>query len=487
LARQILSYAALFDPNAIAKPWLETLIAEHHGDQLEHESFADAWRWLAHRRLVTPTDVAEVWRMHRLVRGYVEDASQPMVDRFNALIQQQTTALKARAISAQSVIWHLDVLVAWVMHLNNKHKLWSRITGFLITTFIKVKKFNLGHQLIERHITFLETLHLENPDAPKHTWAYANALELSALIQHRMGSLVNTNLLGQQVMALRKNLACAMPDDSRYVRELSQSTAYFSGAIAELNKLHQSADELYRNTISQVSSAADQVLSASARAHIDTSEARRALGRQLNEMSLRFDPMLNVAFADRNRLRTVSEELFRNAIPQVSSAADQVLRASARAHIDTSEARRALGTQLNEISSRFDPPINSYLKQNAALQRSLGAGLTNFYSAQNAAKSAFDQIQKQWSASSCIKDFNKFDHLHSTYAGHWHLSAAEARTKRREAKLEYAKFIRDGDSDCLESINDTFEHLREEKKYISNTDRRMWKRVCRELRGENDG
>lgn len=104
LARQILSYAALFDPDAIAKPWLETLIAEHHGDQLEHESFADAWRWLENRRLVTPTDVVEVWRMHRLVRGHLraEFMIQQITDWFSDLILEQRRPLAAQATSVST-------------------------------------------------------------------------------------------------------------------------------------------------------------------------------------------------------------------------------------------------------------------------------------------------------------------------------------------------------------------------------------------------
>jgi len=420
-ARQILSYAALFDPDAIAKPWLETLMLEHHCDKLECESFADAWRWLENRRLVTPTNVAEVWRMHRLVCGFVRDNSKQTAGRFNALVTQQISAQKAEVMSSESPLWYLDVLVAWVTQVSDKHRLWTRVRSFLASEFATMKKFSFGEQILKPTLTYLEALHLENPQSSQRTRAYANALELSATIRQQMGNYLNLNLLGQQVIALRESLVLAMPDVTRYAQELSESTKYFGTVIAEAN-----------------------------------------------------------------RFRPVVDELFRNSLTNVLPVADEIFRATRSVNIDMSESNRALGMQLSGIPSLVNPVLDHGRRQ-SELIHSLDAGLTDLYSFQSATKSAFDEVQKQIRASSHINDLINVDSWRPFISNRYlPMSAAEARAKRRDAKIEYAKFIRHGDSDCLEVIDDTFEQLSQELKYISNTDRRIWKHVRAELRGESD-
>ena len=422
LARQVLSYAAMFDPDAIAKPWLETLIVQHHSDQLEHESFADAWRWLEHKRLVTETNVAEVWRMHRLVREYLGVGAGPANARFEALIECQATEPEIGG-NSPTELWPLDVLVAWVKGAKKALKLWTKVRSFLAKAYLQVQKFSLGAQILEPTLLYLKALHLKDPDKPKRTRDYANALELSAFIQHGMGDLFSTKLLGQQVMALRENLVRSMPDVTRFAQELNQSAKYFDAIIAEANSY-----------------------------------------------------------------RAVAEEQFRQALPNFSSVAEDVLRATSRVNIDMSEASRALGLQLNEISSRVDPILKDYGKQHSELIASVGAGLTEFNIVQSATNSAYDEIRKQLSESAYINNLINVDSWRSFVSDRClPMSAAEARAKRRKGKLEYAKFMRAGDRDCLESINDTFEQLRDERKYVSNEDRRIWRHVRKELMGESYG
>ncbi len=385
LALQILHYAALFDPDAIGKPWIEALIEQHHRDQNNTQSFAEAWRWLEHRRLVTPTDVAEVWRMHRLVCGHLKDLFDLPIERFNAQIAKQVSALRTQTISAQSMLWFLNVLVAWMKQLSDKHPLWGGITSFLLSTYVEAKKFNLVNQIIEPALAYLESLHRENPRTPKHARAYANALEISAFIQHGMGDYGKAISLGQEVLALRESLVRSLPDVSSYVDELSRSQAYFGSSLAELNKL-SSADAPFRNSVLDVSSYADEIMNSLNGAYVHMSEASGVFARQLNEIRSFASPMQD-AINFQNRFGSVADDVFRNATPNISSLSDEVSRAAVVTHIPDQS--------LKEVLSSSALAVDLHIEQNAPLQRSL-AGVTNFCGTRNYVGSVFDDIQKQF-------------------------------------------------------------------------------------------
>jgi hypothetical protein len=70
LAHALLRYSCLFSADVIPKAWIEDLVHSYEPHLLENETFASAWAWLSHRRLIGES-TSHLMRMHRLIHAHL--------------------------------------------------------------------------------------------------------------------------------------------------------------------------------------------------------------------------------------------------------------------------------------------------------------------------------------------------------------------------------------------------------------------------------
>lgn len=134
LPDRLLHYAARWGPDAVPKPWLEDLIRLHHPVLLTKESLVEAWRWITLRRLLTPSVLSELLRMHRLIQAHLLEriAHHQFQAHVDELLLNSQVEIEREMNHRRVDAWRIAALAAWGTDPSNNRKDRLRVTTLAI-------------------------------------------------------------------------------------------------------------------------------------------------------------------------------------------------------------------------------------------------------------------------------------------------------------------------------------------------------------------